>query len=111
MEKLCDPSLSDIAEVTDLMICAPWAAPTFSCLTNGVDHTACCQARGLPDLCQKLCTGNITQLDFSYFRYAYNPSLFTFIVIQAVKENQVEMIFSSMSTFFGLSLFDIFNCV
>ncbi|GFG31451.1 hypothetical protein Cfor_07805, partial [Coptotermes formosanus] len=68
LDKLCDPSLSDITEVTDLMICAPWAAPTFSCLTNGVDHTACCRARGLPSLCQELCTGNVTQLDFSYFK-------------------------------------------
>jgi len=31
------------------------------------------------------------------------------MVIQAVKENQVEMIFSCLSTFFGVSLFDIFN--
>jgi len=31
------------------------------------------------------------------------------MVIKAVKENQVEKIFSCMSTFFGLSLLDIFN--
>lgn len=76
MDKLCDPTLSGIAEVTDLMICAPWATATFACLTNGVDHTACCRARGLPDLCQELCTGNVTQLDFSYFKYAYTTCLF-----------------------------------
>nr|CAD7603648.1 unnamed protein product [Timema genevievae] len=68
VDKLCDPALSDITEVTDLMICAPWAADTFSCLTNGVDHTGCCKARGLPQQCQELCAGNITQIDFSYFK-------------------------------------------
>lgn len=82
VDKLCDPSLSDIAEVTDLMICAPWATPTFSCLTNGVDHTACCRARGLPDLCQKLCTGNVTQLDFSYFKCLKYMSDYTNCLLQ-----------------------------
>ncbi|KDR18237.1 Ig-like and fibronectin type-III domain-containing protein 1 [Zootermopsis nevadensis] len=82
VEKLCDPALSDIAEVTDLMICAPWAAATFSCLTNGVDHTSCCQARGLPDLCQELCTGNITQLDFSYFKCLKYMSDYTNCLLQ-----------------------------
>eukprot|EP00102_Acyrthosiphon_pisum_P023276 XP_016660486.1 PREDICTED: Ig-like and fibronectin type-III domain-containing protein 2 [Acyrthosiphon pisum] len=68
LDKLCDPSRSDVAEVTDLMICAPWASQTFSCLTNGIDHTPCCRARGLPPLCQNLCAGNLTQIDFSYFK-------------------------------------------
>ncbi|XP_050529397.1 Ig-like and fibronectin type-III domain-containing protein 1 isoform X2 [Daktulosphaira vitifoliae] len=68
LDKLCDPSKSDGAQVTDLMICAPWASQTFSCLTNGMDHTPCCRARGLPPLCQTLCAGNLTQIDFSYFR-------------------------------------------
>jgi len=68
LDKLCDPSRSDVAEVTDLMICAPWASQTFSCLTNGMDHTPCCRARGLPPLCQTLCAGNLTQIDFSYFK-------------------------------------------
>lgn len=82
VEKLCDPYLSGIAEVTDLMICAPWATTTFSCLTNGVDHTACCRARGLPDLCQELCTGNITQLDFSYFKCLKYMSDYTNCLLQ-----------------------------
>lgn len=67
VSKLCDPSLVDTAEITDLMICAPWAADTFSCLTNGLDHTPCCKARGLPELCQQLCTGNVSSIDFNYF--------------------------------------------
>lgn len=67
LDKLCNPVQSDIAVVTDLMICAPWAASTFSCLTNGIDLSPCCKSRGLPDACQVLCTGNVTQIDFSYF--------------------------------------------
>ncbi|XP_068081772.1 Ig-like and fibronectin type-III domain-containing protein 2 [Anabrus simplex] len=82
LNKLCDPSLSDITEVTDLMICAPWAAHTFSCLTNGMDHTPCCQSRGLPSLCQGLCTGNITQIDFSYFKCLKYMSDYTNCLLQ-----------------------------
>ncbi|XP_063243751.1 Ig-like and fibronectin type-III domain-containing protein 1 isoform X2 [Bacillus rossius redtenbacheri] len=68
LDKLCDPTLSGVAEITDLMICAPWAADTFSCLTDDMDHTACCKERGLPAQCQELCGGNITQIDFTYFK-------------------------------------------
>ncbi|KAG5899209.1 hypothetical protein JTB14_034467 [Gonioctena quinquepunctata] len=66
--KLCDPKLVSSVEITDLMICAPWAADTFGCLTNGIDHTPCCKARGLPEICQQLCTGNVSSIDFNYFR-------------------------------------------
>lgn len=68
INKLCDPVSAAGAEITDLMICAPWAADTFSCLTNGLDHTPCCKARGLPEICQQLCTGNISNIDFNFFR-------------------------------------------
>ncbi|CAH0563604.1 unnamed protein product [Brassicogethes aeneus] len=68
VNKLCDPSETKSVEITDLMICAPWAADTFSCLTNGLDHTPCCRARGLPDICQELCTGNVSSIDFNYFK-------------------------------------------
>lgn len=50
------------------MICAPWASDSFSCLANGIDHTACCRSRGLPDPCIQLCTGNITRVDYNQFR-------------------------------------------
>lgn len=66
---LCDPSLIHQAQIPDLMICAPWAPDTFACLSNGIDHTPCCKARGLPDLCQQLCTGNVTVINFNHFRY------------------------------------------
>lgn len=68
VNKLCDPAVADTVEITDLMICAPWAADTFSCLTNGLDHTPCCKARGLPELCQQLCTGNVSSIDFNFFK-------------------------------------------
>lgn len=68
LNKLCDPIETEKVEITDLMICAPWAQDTFGCLTNGIDHTPCCKERGLPDLCQQLCTGNVSALDFNYFK-------------------------------------------
>ncbi|KAK9885475.1 hypothetical protein WA026_010967 [Henosepilachna vigintioctopunctata] len=46
INKLCDPAETDSVEITDLMICAPWASDTFSCLTKGIDHTPCCKERG-----------------------------------------------------------------
>lgn len=50
------------------MICAPWASESFSCLANGIDHSGCCQSRGLPPPCIQLCTGNISRIDFQQFR-------------------------------------------
>lgn len=70
VDKLCDPTKTfEIAlQVTDLMICAPWAGVTFGCLANGMDHTPCCRSKGLPDSCLPLCSGNITTLDFNHFK-------------------------------------------
>lgn len=83
VDKLCDPTKTfEIGlQVTDLMICAPWAGTTFGCLANGLDHTPCCRSRGLPEECLPLCNGNITSLDFHHFkclRYmtAYTNCLF-----------------------------------
>lgn len=83
LDKLCDPVHSDVTSITDLMICAPWAATTFSCLTNGVDLSPCCKARGLPTACQILCTGNITQIDFSYFKCLKYMSDFSSCLFQS----------------------------
>lgn len=55
-------------QVTDLMICAPWAGVTFGCLANGMDHSPCCRSRGLPESCLPLCSGNVTNLDFNHFK-------------------------------------------
>ncbi|XP_026478463.1 Ig-like and fibronectin type-III domain-containing protein 2 [Ctenocephalides felis] len=68
LDRMCDPKQADVVEVMDLMVCAPWAGVTFQCLANGVDHSPCCQARGIPNSCLPLCHGNITNLDFSYFK-------------------------------------------
>ncbi|KAF7279649.1 hypothetical protein GWI33_006881 [Rhynchophorus ferrugineus] len=68
LDRLCDPVEAEKVEITDLMICAPWAQDTFSCLANGIDHTPCCKAKGLPDICQQLCTGNVSSIDFNHFK-------------------------------------------
>lgn len=115
LEKLCDIPQSALAEVTDLMICAPWARQTFSCLANGVDHTACCKARGLPALCQELCSGNITQLDFNYFKWVYTSQqiyiklMFTQYVIITVfmKSQNSRIITYKHSEYFITRSFDL----
>lgn len=68
VDKFCDPVRTADVSLPDLMICAPWASDSFSCLANGIDHTACCKSRGLPEPCIQLCTGNITRVDYNQFR-------------------------------------------
>ncbi len=68
MDKFCDPIRTADVSLPDLMICAPWASDSFTCLANGIDHTSCCESRGLPPACVQLCTGNITRVDYSHFR-------------------------------------------
>ncbi|KAG7312486.1 hypothetical protein JYU34_001998 [Plutella xylostella] len=82
IDKLCDPTKTFEIDVTDLMICAPWAGVTFGCLANGMDHTPCCRARGLPDPCLPLCSGNITTLDFNYFKCLRYISSYTNCLLQ-----------------------------
>lgn len=68
VDKFCDPVRTAEISLPDLMICAPWASDSFSCLANGVDHADCCEARGLPPPCVQLCTGNISRVDYNQFR-------------------------------------------
>ena len=68
VDKFCDPIRTSEVSLPDLMICAPWASDSFSCLANGIDHSKCCESRGLPPQCVQLCTGNITRVDFQQFR-------------------------------------------
>ncbi|KOB66078.1 Ig-like and fibronectin type-III domain-containing protein C25G4.10, partial [Operophtera brumata] len=84
VEKLCDPTktFEIVLQVTDLMICAPWASATFGCLANGMDHTPCCRSRGLPDSCLPLCSGNITNLDFNHFKCLRYMSSYTNCLLQ-----------------------------
>ncbi|XP_069163347.1 Ig-like and fibronectin type-III domain-containing protein 2 [Procambarus clarkii] len=67
LRNLCDPSNKYISE-PDMIVCAPWATEAFSCLANDYDHSDCCKERGLPPLCVELCTGNVTKIDYKYFR-------------------------------------------
>ncbi|XP_039756067.1 Ig-like and fibronectin type-III domain-containing protein 1 isoform X2 [Pararge aegeria] len=82
VDKLCDPTKTFEIGVTDLMICAPWAGVTFGCLANGLDHTPCCQSRGLPESCLPLCSGNITNLDFNHFKCLRYMSSYTNCLLQ-----------------------------
>ena len=68
LDKLCDPINAENIEVVDLMMCAPWSAKVFKCLANDFDHTPCCRSRGLPEHCQQLCSGNVTSINYSYFK-------------------------------------------
>ena len=68
VDKFCDPVRTADVSLPDLMICAPWASDSFSCLANGVDHSRCCRSRGLPAPCVQLCSGNISRVDFNQFR-------------------------------------------
>lgn len=67
IEILCDPVKTDEASLTDLMICAPWANVTFKCVANGVDHSGCCQQRGVSVGCLDFCRGDLKKLDFRHF--------------------------------------------
>ncbi|XP_062560024.1 Ig-like and fibronectin type-III domain-containing protein 1 [Armigeres subalbatus] len=68
LDKMCDPVKADFTEVPDLMVCAPWANITFSCLANQVDHTPCCKSRGIPDACLPFCSGTVRAINFNYFK-------------------------------------------
>lgn len=68
LDRLCDPINADFAEVPDLMVCAPWANITFSCLANNIDHTPCCKSRGMPDVCLGFCDGTVKTINFNSFK-------------------------------------------
>lgn len=72
VDKMCDPKKTDFTQIPDLMRCAPWANVTFSCLANKMDHTPCCRSRGIPDSCMSFCSGNVTTITFTLFRYSSN---------------------------------------
>lgn len=68
LDKLCDPVNADFTEVPDLMVCAPWANITFSCLANNIDHTPCCKSRGMPEVCLSFCDGTVKTINFNSFK-------------------------------------------
>lgn len=68
IDKMCEPRRTDSMQITDLMVCAPWANVTFSCMANKIDHTQCCKDRLIPQSCLPFCSGNVTTITFSLFR-------------------------------------------
>lgn len=68
LDKMCDPVMADFTEVPDLMVCAPWANITFSCLANNIDHTPCCKSRGMPEVCLPFCDGTVKTINFNSFK-------------------------------------------
>lgn len=68
LDKMCDPVNADFTEIPDLMVCAPWANITFSCLANNIDHTPCCQSRGMPDVCLPFCDGTVKTVNYNFFK-------------------------------------------
>jgi len=67
VNEFCDPHNVAFISLEDLMICAPWDTEIFRCLADGQDHSPCCAAKGLPPLCQELCSGNVTDINYEYF--------------------------------------------
>ncbi|XP_067138192.1 Ig-like and fibronectin type-III domain-containing protein 1 [Centruroides vittatus] len=67
LRTLCDPTRAEQTRLTDIMVCAPWANVTFECMAGGVDHSECCQRRGLPEVCMDFCHGNISRIDYRHF--------------------------------------------
>lgn len=82
VDVLCDPTHTDQASLADLMICAPWANVTFSCLAQGVDHRPCCSSRGVPDSCGSFCDGSVRRLDFRHFICVQHMSTYQSCVLQ-----------------------------
>ena len=68
VDTFCDPLSAKTATIPDLMICAPWSQTMFGCLADGKDHSDCCTARGVPDICGPICSGNATTVTFRHFK-------------------------------------------
>lgn len=66
VQRLCDPRLSDVSDLTGLFECAPHAPVALQCLTGGQDHTPCCRARGMPEPCRDLCGAGNKSVKFDY---------------------------------------------
>ena len=67
IDVMCDPVVADEATLTDLMICAPWANVTFKCSASGIDHSSCCEQRGVSPNCIDFCRGTVSKIDFRHF--------------------------------------------
>merc|ERR1719410_885684 len=81
----------------------------FGCLADGRDHSGCCARVGLPPLCQELCTGNVTDINFKYFHcLSYMPQLSTCLLegYQVLPSSPVNFRFSNLQTNFGILHWD-----
>lgn len=82
LDRMCDPKRADFTEIPDLMVCAPWANITFSCLANKIDHSPCCKSRGIPDVCLPFCAGTITTINFNFFKCLQYMSEYSSCLLQ-----------------------------
>ena len=92
-----------------MMICAPWDSEMFGCLADGRDHSGCCARVGLPPLCQELCTGNVTDINFKYFHcLTFMPQLSSCLLegYDVLPSSPVNFRFSNLQTNFGILHWD-----
>lgn len=109
VDKFCDPRNVASSQLTDLMICAPWDTEMFQCLADGKDHTPCCSAKRVPPLCQELCSGNVTDINFKYFRcLSYMTELSSCMLegYGVLPSSPVNFRFSNLQTSFGILHWD-----
>ena len=109
MDRFCDPRNVASSQLTDLMICAPWDTEMFQCLADGKDHTPCCAAKQIPPLCQELCSGNVTDINFKYFRcLSYMTELSSCMLegYGVLPSSPVNFRFSNLQTTFGILHWD-----
>eukprot|EP00090_Calanus_glacialis_P031499 TRINITY_DN5209_c0_g1_i1.p1 TRINITY_DN5209_c0_g1~~TRINITY_DN5209_c0_g1_i1.p1 ORF type:complete len:1460 (-),score=250.05 TRINITY_DN5209_c0_g1_i1:454-4833(-) len=109
VDRFCDPRNVASSQLTDLMICAPWDTEMFQCLADGKDHTPCCAAKQIPPLCQELCSGNVTDINFKYFRcLSYMTELSSCMLegYGVLPSSPVNFRFSNLQTTFGILHWD-----
>jgi len=109
VDKFCDPLRLDTLKLTDMMICAPWDTEVFSCLADGRDHTPCCAAKNLPPVCQELCSGNVTNINFNYFKcLSYMPEMSSCLLegYGVLPSAPINFKFSNVHTTFGIFHWD-----
>ncbi|GAB0093957.1 Fibronectin type-III domain-containing protein [Sergentomyia squamirostris] len=82
LDRMCDPKKADFTEIPDLMVCAPWANITFSCLANNIDHSPCCKSRGIPDSCLPFCAGTVKTINFNFFKCLQYMSEYSSCLLQ-----------------------------
>jgi len=109
VDKFCDPRNVASSQLTDLMICAPWDTEMFQCLADGKNHIPCCAAKQIPPLCQELCSGNVTDINFKYFRCLSYMNELSSCMLEGygvLPSRPVNFMFSNLQTTFGILHWD-----